>query len=119
MFAKNSKLTLFGSLAVVLAAVVMPAFAQPVTKSLVLNRAVTIGGQKLQPGDYSIRFIDDQDGQLAINRGSREVTKASYKLVKLDRPAPDSAVIYSVGGDGSYTISRLEFKGMNVAVSFE
>ncbi|HEY6331744.1 MAG TPA: hypothetical protein VI756_20625 [Blastocatellia bacterium] len=119
MFGKNSKLALIGSLAVVLAAVVLPAFGQPVTKSLVLNRPVTIGSQKLQAGDYSIRFIDDQDGQLVIARGSHEVAKVPYKLVKLVRPAQDSAVIYSVAADGSYTVSRLEFKGLNVAVSFE
>jgi hypothetical protein len=119
MFGKNSKLALIGSLAVVLAAVVAPAFGQPVSKSLVLNRQVTIGSQKLPAGDYSIRFIDDQDGQLVITRGAREVAKAPYKLVKLNRPAQDSAVIYSVAADGSYTVSRLEFKGMNVAVSFE
>jgi|HubBroStandDraft_6_1064221.scaffolds.fasta_scaffold651762_1 hypothetical protein len=119
MFAKNSKVALIGLLALMLVAIVVPAFGQPVTKSLTLNRPVTVGGQKLERGDYSIRFIDDQDGQIAITKGSHEVAKAPYKIVKLNRPASDTAVIYSVAPDGSYAINRLEFKGMNVAVSFE
>ncbi|HUK89419.1 MAG TPA: hypothetical protein VLZ81_03390 [Blastocatellia bacterium] len=119
MSRKSSKLAFIGTVALFMAAVVLPAFGQPVTKSLTLSRPVTIANQKLQPGDYSVRFIDDQDGQIAINKGSREIAKVPYKLVKLNRPASDSAVIYSVASDGSYTISRLEFKGLNVAVSFE
>jgi len=119
MFGKNSKLALVGLLALMLVAVVFPAFGQPVTKSLTLSRPVTIAGQKLPKGEYSIRFIDDQDGQIAISKGSHEVVQAPYKLVKLNHPASDNAVIYSVAADGSYSISRLEFKGMNVAVSFD
>ena len=86
-------------------------FGQEVSKPLSLSRDTTVGAQKLARGGYTIKFVDDKDGQIAFLRGSREVARANYRLVKLTRPASESSVIFSVAADGSYKLSRIDFDG--------
>src|SRR5215469_2858137 len=95
------------------------AFAQEVSKPLSLSRDTTVGAQKLSRGGYTIKFIDDKDGQIAFLKGNREVAKANYRLVKLTRPAQESSVIYSVGTDGSFKLSRIELRGESFALELE
>jgi hypothetical protein len=99
-----------------LSVLAIPGFAQEVTKSISFARDGKLGGQPLLKGNYSIRFVDDKDGQLVVLRGSKEVSRATYRLEKLSRPAPDTVVIYNVGTDGSLQISRIEFKGMGAGL---
>jgi len=110
------------SLILSFAIVAMTAFVavgQEVTKSLSLSRDTTVGAQKISRGDYTVKFIDDKDGQIAFLKGSREVAKANYRLVKLTRPAPDTSVIFNVGTDGSYKLTRIELKGESFALELE
>jgi hypothetical protein len=102
-----------------LSVIAIPGFAQEVTKPISFARDAKLGGQPLLKGNYSIKFIDDKDGQLVVLRGSKEVFRASYRLEKLSRPAPDTVVIYNAGTGGSLQISRIEFKGMSAALVLE
>ena len=95
------------------------AFGQEVTKSLSLSRDTTVGSQKLVRGGYTIKFIDDKDGRISFLKGSREVATANYRLVKLARPAQDTAVIFNVGTDGAYKLSRIELRGESFALELE
>lgn len=114
------KAVLLGLIAVLgLSVLAIPGFAQEVTKSISFARDGKLAGQPLLKGNYSIRFVDDKDGQLVVLRGSKEVSRATYRLEKLNRPAPDTVVIYNAGTDGSLQISRIEFKGMSAALVLE
>jgi hypothetical protein len=95
------------------------AFGQEVSKPLSLSRDTTVGAQKLPRGGYTIKFIDDKDGQIAFWKGNREVAKANYRLVKLTRPAADTSVIFNVGTDGSFKLSRIELRGESFALELE
>jgi hypothetical protein len=95
------------------------ALGQEVTKSLSLSRDTTVGSQKLVRGGYTIKFIDDKDGQISFLKGNREVAKANYRLVKLAKPAQDTSVIFNVATDGSYKLSRIELRGESFAVELE
>jgi hypothetical protein len=111
------KAVLLGLIVVLgLSALAIPGFAQEVTKSISFARDGKMGGQPLLKGNYSIRFVDDKDGQLVVLRGSKEVFRAQYRLEKLSRPAPDTVVIYNAGTDGSLQVTRIEFKGMSAAL---
>ena len=103
----------------VLVVLALAAFGQEVTKPLSLSRDTSVGSQKLARGSYTIRFVDDKDGQIAFLRGNREVARANYRLVKLTRPAPESSVIFRVDTDGSYKLTRIEFRGESFAVEIE
>ncbi|HKV38728.1 MAG TPA: hypothetical protein VJX67_05920 [Blastocatellia bacterium] len=93
-----------------------PVFGQDVTKSVSIKRDSKIGGQAISPGNYSIRFTDDKDGELVLSRGGHEVAKVAYTLTRLNHPASDTAVVFTVGTDGSYEISRIEFRGSGVGL---
>jgi len=106
-----------GLSAIISFALVAPALSQGVTKQVKIGRDSKIAGQQLSKGTtYNFKFFDDKEGELVVLRGNKEVTKVSYKLVKLPKPAPSDTVIYTVGTDGSLSISRLEFQGMSQAV---
>lgn len=103
----------------VVSAMALVVFGQEVSKPLSLSRDTTVGAQKLSRGGYTIKFVDDKDGQIAFLKGNREVARANYRLAKLTRPASDSSVIFTVATDGSYKLSRIEFKGETFAVEIE
>lgn len=96
-----------------------PVGAQTVTKAIKISRTCVVGGQTISSGNYTVSFADDQDGQLVISKGSQEVAKARYKLLKLFKGASDTAIVFAVAPDGSYRISRMEFKGYKLALDVE
>ena len=109
-----------GILLIILIILAIPAFGQGVTKQLKIGRDSKLGGQALSKGTtYTAKFFDDKEGELVLLRGSKEIAKVSYKLVKLNKPAASDTVIYSVAADGSLAISRIEFQGMAQAVVLE
>lgn len=90
-----------------------------VTKQLIVNRDGKIGGQAISKGTYEIRFEDGKDGEAVVLKGKKELLKSQYKTLKLDQPATNTTVVYRVGSDGALQISRIEFKGSNIALVFE
>jgi hypothetical protein len=102
-----------------LAATLGLAVAQETSESLVVSRDARLAGQELARGNYVVKFEAGKDGELLVLKGKKEMFKAPYKLMKLAERAPGTAVIYKAGSNGSYLISRLEFKGSDVAVVFE
>ncbi len=98
-------IVLFGSAAIA-------ANAQDVTRSITLNRDAKIGGHLLAKGDYTIKFVDGKDGQLTVFRGGREVAKANYRVAKQNKPAQDTVLILNAAGDGSFQVSKIEFRGL-------
>ena len=97
----------------------LPVNAQQVDRSITINRDGKVGDQPLAKGSYTIKFAEDKDGELVILRGKKEVAKAAYQLTKLNEPARENAVAYTLGSDGSYQIKRIEFKGKNTAIEFK
>jgi hypothetical protein len=96
-----------------------PTSAQQVDKSITINRDGKVGEQPLARGSYTVKFVEDKDGELVILKGKKEIAKASYELSKLTEPSPENAVTYTLGTDGSYQIKRIEFKGKNMAIELK
>jgi hypothetical protein len=115
-------LKLVRSFVVLLAIIIivgLPVFAQEVSRPLSLSRDAAIGTQTLSRGSYTIKFIDDKDGQISFLKGSREVAKANYRLVKLTRPAADTSVTFDATTNGSFKMTRIELKGQAFAIELE
>jgi hypothetical protein len=120
MLNRYNRVRSLGMVAIILIALAIPTFGQGVTKQIKIGRDSKVAGQQLSKGTtYNVKFIDDKDGELLVLRGSKELAKASYKLVKLNKPAASDMVMYNVGTDGSLSVSRLEFQGMSQAVVLE
>src|SRR5262245_1152058 len=108
-------------LAVTLAVVIglaAAAFSQEVTRSIALKRDAKVGNQQLPKGEYVVKYVDGKD-ELIILQGKHEVLKATYKVTKLDKAAPNTLAVYSQEADGSYQLKRIEFKGNESALVFE
>ena len=97
----------------------LPINAQQVDKSITINRDGKVGDQTLAKGSYTIKFTEDKDGELVILKGKKEIAKAAYELTKLNEPARENAVAYTLGSDGTYQIKRIEFKGKNTAIELK
>ena len=93
-----------------------PVLSQEQSKGVTIGRDTKVGGQALEKGSYTLRFVEGKQGELVFMHGKREVAKASYETTKLKAPAADNSVIYRLAADGSVTISRIEFKGMDTAL---
>jgi hypothetical protein len=109
---------LFLSLALVLG-LALPGFGGEVTKSFTLTRDSKLDGATLSKGSYSVKFMDDKEGEMVVFKGKTEIAKAKYKFMALKDSAPDNTVAYTVADDGSFTVTRIEFKGMKSAIVFE
>lgn len=97
----------------------LPTNAQQVDRSITINRDGKVGDQQLAKGSYTIKFVEDKDGELVILKGKKEVAKAPYELTKLSEPARENAVAYALASDGSYQLKRIEFKGKSTAIEFK
>ena len=93
-------------------------FAQEVSRSILLKRDAKVGGQVLPKGEYSVKYFEGKE-ELVVSQGNREVLSATYKVTKLDKAAPATAVIYSQEADGSFLLKRIEFKGKDSALVLE
>ena len=118
MFTNRFRFTV-AAIAIVLAVGLATSFAQGVSRSVVLSRQAKLGGNVLAQGRYSVVFDEKKSGAVSVLRDGREVVKASYKLLELPKDAPDTAVVYSAGADGSFQVRRIELKGLKVALQFE
>jgi hypothetical protein len=95
------------------------AFGQNTTRSLVLSRQAKIGGQSVSQGKYTAAFDEKKDGELTLAKDGKEIAKASYKLVELQKVPSDSAVVFVAADDGSLKVRRIEIKGLKSALQFE
>ncbi|MEW6207294.1 MAG: hypothetical protein AB1631_02940 [Acidobacteriota bacterium] len=95
------------------------ASGKEVKRSITINLDAKMGGQVLEKGTYTVKYIEGEDGELVFLKGSREVVKLSYKTTKLGKSASENAVILKANSDGSYSIKRIEIKGTDIAISFE
>ena len=95
------------------------ALAQSVSRTLVFSRQATLGGQKVQPGKYSIAYDEKKDGDVIVGKDGKEILKTPYKLVELPKAPADTAIVFVQGGDGSFKVRRIEVKGSKMALVFD
>jgi|ERR1700722_2166527 hypothetical protein len=78
---------------------------------------VTIAGQQVKPGDYSIKW--DGTGpnvELSVLKGNKVVATTPARLVDVNQaPMRDTAVLKS-GADGSHQLSQIQMAGKKFAI---
>ena len=100
-------------------ALAMQAFAQEVSRAVAIKRDTRLGTELLPKGEYEIRFVEGKEGEVVFLQGRREVLKATFSVAKLEKDAPNSAVVSTLNDDGSYQLKRIEFKGKGSALVFD
>jgi hypothetical protein len=111
--------SLVASLALVIGLAVIPAYAQEVSRTLVIKRDTKLGSEVLPKGEYAVKFVDGQAGEIIFLRGKREVLKATFTVAKIDQAPSANMVVSTADSDGSYQLKRIEFKGKSAALVFD
>lgn len=111
-FATLSK-TLLATLTLLLAS---NAFAAG-KNTLSLMDAATINGTTLKAGDYTVQWEGTgPDVDVTISQGKKVIAKTQAKLVDLNAPAANNAVVVKQNGDGSRTLAGARFEGKKIAL---
>jgi hypothetical protein len=80
----------------------------------------TVAGERLDAGDYTVRWEGAGPGvQLKIMQGGKVVVAVPAKLVALDSASPSDSVILDIDGNGSRTLSQIFFSGKRFALRVE
>jgi hypothetical protein len=85
--------------------------------SITLQSSTTINGAQLKPGDYKLEW--DGSGpnvEVSIVQGKKLLAKVPAKVVDLNSPAPNSAAVLKMNGDGSSTLAGARFAGKKFAL---
>lgn len=111
--------SLIAGLALALALAAVPAFAQEVSRTVIIKRDAKLGSEVLPKGEYAVRFDEGQPGEIVFLRGKREILKATFTIAKIDQSPSGNMVVYTADSDGSYQLKRIEFKGKSAALVFD
>ena len=103
----------------VIISVSISAFSQSVNRTIVITRAAKLGGQSINPGKYTVVFDEKKDGEIALSKDGKEILKASYKLLELDKAPAENAVAFAAAADCSLSVRRIEIKGVKAALQFQ
>jgi hypothetical protein len=107
------------SLALVIGMGLIPASAQEVSRTIIIKRDTRLGSEVLPKGEYAVKFVDGQAGEIVFLRGKREVLKATFTIAKVDQSPSGNMVVSTAESDGSYQLKRIEFKGKSAALVFD
>jgi len=84
---------------------------------LSLSDPVTVNGTTIKPGDYKLQW--DGTGpnvELSILKGKTVVAKVPAKVVDLNSPAANTAVVVTTNSDGSRSLTGARFEGKKFAL---
>jgi hypothetical protein len=95
------------------------AVAQETSRTITISRDLKVGDVTLEKGQYTLKFVEGQEGEVIFARGKRDVLKATFTVMNLEKNPADNMVISSLATGGAYTLKRIEFKGRNAALAFD
>jgi hypothetical protein len=93
-------------------------YGQETSRSITITREAKLAGTTVSEGKYTITFDETKEGELKILKNGKAIATASYKLVELGKSAPENAVVYRAA-DGGFAVSRIELKGMKMAIKVD
>lgn len=93
--------------------------AQEISRKIEIKRDTRLGAEVLTKGEYDVKFVEGKEGEVIFLKGKREVLKATYTVIKLEKDAENSAVVSTANSDGSFNLKRIEFRGKSAALIFD
>jgi hypothetical protein len=85
--------------------------------SLQLLDATTVGGKQLPAGSYKLQWEGTgEQVELKIYQGKNFIATTPAHVVTLERPVSSNAVGTSRNGDGSTSLTRINFAGKKYAL---
>lgn len=88
--------------------------------SFELSEPLTVSGHELTPGQYKLTWEGTGgDVQAMILMHGKLVATAPAHLIDLNKPEPSDAVASRQNGDGSRSLTEVDFAGKKYALSFD
>jgi len=88
------------------------------TASIQFLDPVTVGGQQVKAGDYSIKWQGNGPNvELSILKGSKVVATTPARLVDLSQSPSRDTAIMKTGADGNRQLSQIEIAGKKFAIA--
>ena len=88
--------------------------------SFEISEPLTVSGQELKPGQYKVTWEGTGgDVQAMILSSGKLVATVPAHLTDLNQREPNDAVESRKNGDGSQSLTRVDFAGKKYALSFE
>ena len=86
--------------------------------SLQVMDQITVNGQTLKAGDYSLRWDGgNANVQLSILKGSKVVATTPAQVINLQSSPNNNAAVLKNNPDGSRTLSEIRFGGKKYALA--
>jgi len=86
--------------------------------SIQLLSPVTVGGQQLKPGEYSLKWEGNGPNvELSILKGSKVVVTTPARVVDLNQAASRDTTLTKTNADGSKTLSQIQLAGKKYALA--
>ena len=87
--------------------------------SLQINDAVTLAGQQLAPGSYTVKWEGNGPSvEASILQGKNVVATVPARLIDLDRAPGHNAAVTRRGENGSKSLDEIRFSGKKQALAF-
>jgi hypothetical protein len=95
------------------------AFAANANKgSLQLMDSVTLNGQQLKAGEYSLQWDGTGNNvQLSVLQGKKVVATTPAQLINLEKSPSNGAAIIKNNADGTKTLAEVRFGGKKYALA--
>jgi hypothetical protein len=95
------------------------AFAKPKSENITLYQDATLNGTNLPAGDYVVKYdVDGGNAQVKFLKGNKEVASANGQVKPLTKKTGSNQIVLNTSGDAR-TISEIDFRGKDTAISFE
>jgi len=95
------------------------AFAASKSETITLYHDAQLNGKTLRAGDYTVKCeTTGSTAQVKFLRNGKEVASATGQVKQLSN-SPDSAQLVTNDGNGSLTISEIDFAHSNTGVTFD
>lgn len=96
------------------------AFAASKSESVTLFHDTQLNGKTLPAGDYTVKYdATGPTAQVRFIRNGKEVASATGQVKQLGNAAPQSNQIITQDGNGSSSISEIDFSNTKTGVTFD
>ncbi len=87
--------------------------------SIELDKLTTVSGHQLAPGQYKLTWDGTGSNvELMISSHGKLVATVPARMIELSQPEPNDATEVSRNGDGSQSLTKIDFGGKKYGLAF-
>jgi hypothetical protein len=104
----------------VIMTLLMVASAFAADQNVRLSTATTVGGTKLAPGEYTVRYqINGKSADVKVMQGNKEVANMKGEVVETPAAAPYNGVVRVENPDGTSRLKEIQMANKKQVIRLE